>query len=90
MAEDTKPAAHAAKADAHEEVDVLKEANKEIVDHARKVLRDEAKHEEHTDGPADNRSGSTAKSAADLFGANPDPYARAFPPGPDDPYVDEK
>jgi len=93
MAENTKPAAHAAKEDAdapEERHDYVKDLNKEIIKTARDRLKDHAKKVDSTNGPSDTVSGSTAKDSADLLGQTLDVYARAIPPGPDDPYVDEK
>ena len=83
--------AHAARKVDHTEDahDHLKDLNKAIVDDARAVLKEHAENLKGTDGPADNVTGSTASSKEDLLGLTPDPYARAFPPGPDDPYADD-
>ena len=91
MAENTKPAAHAAKEDTSDEPhDYVKDLNKEIIKTARDRLKEAAEKLDSTNGPSDTLTGSTAKSAADLLGQTPDVYARVIPPGPDDPYIDEK
>jgi hypothetical protein len=84
MAEANKPAAADKKAAAPADEAVVSDHNQELVDAARKVLKEEAEKTEGTDGPADNFSGDASESPVDHVFSN-DPYKKAFPPGPDDP-----
>lgn len=81
MAETTKAAA--AKDKDPSEIPVADHAQA-LVDHAREVLKEECKHRDDTDGPADNRTGSQSDSLKDHV-LSMDPFKKAIPPGPDDP-----
>lgn len=63
---------------------VVTDHDKEVVKHAREVLKKEAEKSDVTDGPADNLTGDASDSPVDHI-VSPDPYKKAFPPGPDDP-----
>lgn len=46
-------------------------------------IKEETEGMDETDGPADNLNGDASEDPADHF-LSPDPFKKAFPPGPDD------
>jgi hypothetical protein len=64
---------------------VVTEHDKAVIDHAREVIAKEYEDDPDTDGPADTATGEPEGTTLHDHMFSPDPFKRAFPPGPTDP-----
>lgn len=64
---------------------VVTQHHLDVVEEAKRVLSEEAEYMDETDGPGDSASLDNSDDPAHDHVFSPDPFKKAFPPGPDDP-----